>query len=193
MKNFETILSENGVTLTEEQKTAITKAMGENYKPIADWQKQVDKVTNLSEQLDETKTALSKFDGVDPEALKNDIAALNQKLADKDTEYQQKIADRDFQDMLEKAISGAKGRNAKAIKALLDIDTLKKSTNQKADVESALKTLAEAEDSKMLFGETVIEQPSIINTIGRFRTNQKVGDNYLDEQYKGNPYYSPSN
>ena len=48
MKNFETILSENGVTLTDEQKTAITTAMGENYKPIADWQKQVDKVANLT-------------------------------------------------------------------------------------------------------------------------------------------------
>ena len=193
MKNFETILSDNGITLTEEQKTAITKAMGENYKPIADWQKQVDKVSNLTDQLNTATEAMKKFDGVDPEALKNQIADLNKQLTDKDTEYQQKIADRDFQDMLEKAISGAKGRNAKAIKALLDIDTLKKSTNQKADVESALKTLAEAEDSKMLFGETVIEQPSIINTIGRFRTNQKVGDNYLDEQYKGNPYYSPSN
>ena len=44
MKNFETILSENGITLTDEQKTAITKAVGENYKAITDWQKQVDKV-----------------------------------------------------------------------------------------------------------------------------------------------------
>ena len=193
MKNFETILSESGITLTDEQKTAITKAMAENYKPIADWHKQVDKVNNLTDQLNETKTALSKFDGVDQEALKNDIAALNQKLADKDTEYQNQIADRDFQDMLNAKITAAKGKNAKAIKALLDIEALKKSSNQNADVDAALNALAEAEDSKMLFGDTKVEQPNIINTIGRFRTNQRVGDNYLDEQYKGNPYYSPSN
>ena len=100
MKNFETILSENGVTLTDEQKTAITTAMGENYKPIADWQKQVDKVANLTDQLNTAKEDMKKFEGVDPEALKNQISELNQKLTDKDTEYQAQIADRDFQDML---------------------------------------------------------------------------------------------
>ena len=193
MKNFETILADNGISLTDEQKTAITKAMGENYKPIADWQKQVDKVNNLTEQLDETKTALGKFDGVDPEALKNDIAALNQKLADKDTEYQQQIADRDFQDKVKASIAKYKGKNEKAIKSLLDMDMLKASKNQDSDLDVAMKALTEAEDSKMLFGEIKVEQPNIINTIGRFRTNQKVGDNYLDDQYKGNPYYSPTN
>ena len=193
MKNFETILADNGISLTDEQKTAITKAMGENYKPIADWQKQVDKVNNLTEQLDETKTALGKFDGVDPEALKNDIAALTKKLEDKDTEYQQQIADRDFQDKVKASIAKYKGKNEKAIKSLLDMDVLKASKNQDNDLDAAMKALTEAEDSKMLFGESQIEQPNIINTIGRFRTNQKVGDNYLDDQYKGNPYYSPTN
>lgn len=193
MKNFETILADNGISLTDEQKTAITKAMGENYKPIADWQKQVDKVNNLTEQLDETKTALGKFDGVDPEALKNDIAALTKKLEDKDTEYQQQIADRDFQDKVKASIAKYKGKNEKAIKSLLDMDVLKASKNQDNDLDVAMKALTEAEDSKMLFGEIKVEQPNIINTIGRFRTNQKVGDNYLDDQYKGNPYYSPTN
>lgn len=73
MKNIETILTEAGLTLTEEQKTAINTAMGENYKPISDYQKQVDKVQNLTSQLQSTKDALSKFDGVD-------AAALNQKI-----------------------------------------------------------------------------------------------------------------
>ena len=193
MKNFETILSDNGITLTEEQKTAITKAMGENYKPIADWQKQVDKVSNLTDQLNTATEAMKKFDGVDPEALKNQIADLNKQLTDKDTEYQKKIADRDFQDKVKAYIAKYKGKNEKAIKSLLDMDSLKASKNQDNDLDVAMKALTEAEDSKMLFGEPKVEQPSIINTIGRFRTNQKVGDNYLDDQYKGNPYYSPTN
>ena len=153
MKNFEEILSDAGVELTDEQKTAITKAMGENYKPIADWQKQVDKVQNLTEQLDSTKEALKKFDGVDAEALNKQIADLNDELKNKETEYQSKIADRDFQDMLKDSIAAAKGKNAKAITALLDIDVLKASKNQKEDIAAALKALTEAEDSKMLFGE----------------------------------------
>lgn len=153
MKNFEQILSDAGITLTDEQKTAINKEMGENYKPVADWQKQVDKVQNLTEQLDSTKEALKKFDGVDAEALNKQIADLNEALKNKDAEYQTQIADRDFQDMLKDAIASAKGKNAKAITALLDVDTLKASKNQKDDVAAALKALAEAEDSKMLFGE----------------------------------------
>ena len=154
MKNFETIMSEAGIELTDEQKSTITKAMAENYKPIADWQKQVDKVTSLTDQLNTTTEAMKKFDGVDPEALKNQIAELNQKLSDKESEYQTQIADRDFQDMLKESIASVKGKNTKAITALLDLDTLKASKNQKEDIATALKGLAEAEDSKMLFGDT---------------------------------------
>lgn len=161
MKNFEQILSDAGVELTDEQKTAINKEMGENYKPVADWQKQVDKVQNLTEQLDSTKEALKKFDGVDAAALNKQIADLNEALKNKDTEYQAQIADRDFQDMLKDAIASAKGKNAKAITALLDVDTLKASKNQKDDVAAALKELAEAEDSKMLFGDA---EPTVVGT-----------------------------
>ena len=175
MKNFETILTEAGIELTEEQKTTITKAMAENYKPIADWQKQVDKVTSLTDQLNTTKEAMKKFDNVDPEALKNEIAALNQKLSDKDSEYQTQIADRDFQDMLKESITTAKGKNAKAITALLDVDALKASKNQKEDIAAALKGLAEAEDSKMLFGESDAEVIGKGNPIGTVTKGQNSG------------------
>ena len=175
MKNFETILTESGIELTEEQKTAITKAMAENYKPIADWQKQVDKVTSLTDQLNTTKEAMKKFDGVDPEALKNQVAELNQKLSDKDSEYQAQIADRDFQDMLKESIATAKGKNAKAITALLDVETLKASKNQKEDIAAALKGLAEAEDSKMLFGESGAEIIGKGNPIGTVTKGQNSG------------------
>lgn len=152
MKNFEEILSDAGVELTDEQKTAITKEMGENYKTIADWQKQHDKVQNLTEQLDSTKEALKKFDGVDAEALNKQIADLNDELKNKENEYQSKIADRDFSDMVKGLIAERKGVNEKAIMALLNIDELKASKNQKDDVVKALDALVEAEDSKMLFG-----------------------------------------
>ena len=158
MKNIETILTEAGLTLTEEQKTAINKGVGENYKPISDWQNQVDKVTNLTTQLNTTREALKKFDGVDAAALNQKIKDLEADLANKDADYQKQIADRDFSDLLKESIANAKGKNAKAITALLDVDTLKASKNQKEDVAAALKALAEAEDSKMLFGdaETVV-------------------------------------
>ena len=55
MKNFEQILSDAGVELTDEQKGAISKEVAENYKTINDWQKQHDKVQTLEDTLKTTK------------------------------------------------------------------------------------------------------------------------------------------
>ena len=166
MKNFEQILSDAGVELTDEQKTTIYKEMGENYKTVADWQKQHDKVQTLETTLKDTQEKLKAFDGVDAEALNGEIAKLKGDLEQRDKDYQAQIADRDFQDMLKEAIASANGRNAKAITALLDVDALKASKNQKEDIAAALKALAEAEDSKMLFGEPELDVIGGGNPIG---------------------------
>lgn len=166
MKNIFEILKEYGLEVPEDKKKDFEKAVLENYKTVTDYDNQTAKVTSLTDQLNTAKEAVKKFEGVDPDALKNEIASLNQKLADKDTEYQNQIADRDFQDMLKTAIAEAKGRNAKAITALLDVDTLKASKNQKDDVAAALKVLSEAEDSKMLFGESEAQVTGRGNPIG---------------------------
>ncbi len=179
MKNFETILSENGVELTDEQKTAISKAMGENYKTIADWQKQHDKVQALETQLSSTKEALAKFDGVDADGLNSQIATLKADLERRDAEYQAQIADRDFSDMLKDAIASVKGKNAKAITALLDVEALKASKNQKEDIASALSVLAEAEDSKMLFGEAEPVQTGTGSPIGVVTNKNNNDADYL--------------
>ena len=77
------------------------------------------------------------------------------------------------------AIAEAKGRNPKAIKALLDVEALKASKNQKDDVAAALKKLAEAEDSKMLFGE---DQPAPVGKVGAIGkvTGGTSGDSFMD-------------
>ena len=102
-----------------------------------------------------------------------DLAYYKKDLETKDSEYQARIADRDFQDLLKESIATAKGKNAKAITALLDIDALKASKNQKEDVAAALKALTEAEDSKMLFGEPEQQNIGSGNPIG---TVTKVGN-----------------
>ena len=62
---------------------------------------------------------------------------LNQQM---DT-HRREMSDLIFSHNLEKAILSAKGRNAKAIAALLDMETLKASENQTADLEAALQNL----------------------------------------------------
>ena len=114
-------------------------------------------LTASQEKVRTTEEALKKFDGVDPAALNQEITKLKNDLKEQDETHKQQIADRDFNDLLKESIVTAKGRNAKAITALLDVDALKVSKNQKEDIASALKALAEAEDSSMLFGESVKE------------------------------------
>ncbi|MCM1232350.1 MAG: phage scaffolding protein [Ruminococcus flavefaciens] len=113
-----------------------------------------------------TEEALKKFEGVDAEALKKQISDLQEDLKKKDAAHAEELADRDFDALLKDSITGARGRNAKAIAALLDLDTLKASKNQKEDVAAALKELAEAEDSKMLFGEPEAVQVGTDDLIG---------------------------
>ena len=99
--------------------------------------------------------AIMAENGRDIETVKAhyaDYDALKQAEADGAKQWQQKL-DRQvdthrremseliFSHNLEKAILAAKGRNAKAITALLDIDALKASENQTADLEQALKNL----------------------------------------------------
>lgn len=180
MKNIEQILADAGVTVTDEQKVTINKEVKENYKTVNDWQKQVDDNKQLQTTLTETQEALKKFDGVDAEALNQQIADLKADLEKKDSDYQAQIADRDFQDMLKEAIVTAKGKNAKAITALLDVDKLKSSKNQKEDIATALKDLSEAEDSKMLFGESDPEVIGVGDPIGIVTKNSN-GDAWLSQ------------
>lgn len=160
MKNIETILKELGIELTDEQKEKLKKEHNENYKTIKEYQDKVDKIETLEKTVKTTeetlKTAqedLKKFEGVDTEGLNKKIAELEKTITDNESSYKAKIEERDFNDLIEKAIAGKKGVNAKAIMALLDIDALKASKNQAQDIESQLEALAKAENSKMLFGE----------------------------------------
>lgn len=112
---------------------------------------------NLRSQLQTAKDGLKAFEGVDVKDLQGQITKLQQDLADKDTAHQTELANLAFDRKIEDAITGAKGKNAKAIKALLDIDTLKASKNQDADIKAAMDALQK--DSGYLFGDVQTPPP----------------------------------
>ena len=93
---------------------------------------------NYKTQLETAQTALKDFEGVDVKELNSKITTLTADLAAKESEYQAKIAEMEFNAVLEAAISGSNAKNAKAVKALLDIETLKASKNQSEDIAAAL-------------------------------------------------------
>ena len=152
MKNIFEIMKEYGLEVPEDKKKDFEKSVLENYKTISDYEVQSDKLKTAEEKVTTLTENLDKFKDVNVDELNNTINTLKTDLANKDKELNEKLAERDFNDLLRESINSAKGKNAKAITALLDVDTLKASKNQKDDIAAALKTLSEAEDRKMLFG-----------------------------------------
>lgn len=106
---------------------------------------------NYKSQLDTAQAALQEFEGVDVSELNDRIEKLTTDLKEQETSYQAKIADMEFDAVLDKALTGAGARNAKAVRALLDIDTLKASKNQTEDIKNAVAAVKTEND--YLFGQ----------------------------------------
>lgn len=168
--------------LSKEQVDGVLGLNDADMRPLQnDLQKAQDDLKVSQEKVNATEAALKKFEGVDMEAVNKQISDLKEDLKKKDADHQKEIADRDFSDLLKEGIAGAKGKNARAITALLDVETLKASKNQKEDIAAALKALAEAEDSRMLFGEPEPNPVGTGNPIGTVRnTNIPKGGTLKD-------------
>ena len=95
--------------------------------------------------------AIMAENGKDIELAKGAASLWEEKYNQAVKDHEAKLADMAFDRKLEDAITGAKGKNAKAIKALLDVDTLKASKNQDADIKAAMDALQK--DSGYLFGD----------------------------------------
>lgn len=138
-------------------KEIIDEIMAENGRDIEAAKKPFADYDSIKEQLQTAKDGLKAFEGVDVAQLQSKVTELQGKLDAKDTEWNGKLADMAFDHALEAAITGAKGKNAKAIRALLDVDTLKGSKNQEADIKAALEGLKK--DSGYLFDDGQIPPP----------------------------------
>lgn len=112
------------------------------------------KVEEHTKTIEGLKKDLEQFKDVDVSAMSQKIKELEDTLTQHDEDHKRELADRDFQNLVNESITAAHGRNAKAIIALMDVDKLKASKNQKEDIAAELEKLAAAEDSKMLFGDT---------------------------------------
>lgn len=83
-------------------------------KPFADYE-------SIREQLQTAKDGLKAFEGVDVAQLQGEIAKLKGDLETKDKDWQEKLDSMAFDSKVKDAITAAKGKNATAIAALLDM------------------------------------------------------------------------
>ena len=113
-------------------KEVIDAIMAENGRDIQNVKAHYSDYEAIKEQLAQLEGAAEAV-----EAAKAWEAKYNQAVEN----HRQEMSDILFNHKLESAILSAKGRNAKAITALLDVETIKTSENQQTALEEALKVL----------------------------------------------------
>lgn len=101
------------------------------------------------------QTEADKIDGLNTKIsqLETDKTNLTNELNTKVSTIQKTHA-------IENSIRDAKGKNVKAIMALLDMDKITFENNELGGLSDQLETLKGAEDSSMLFGETKPNPPA---------------------------------
>lgn len=150
MKNIHEILKEYGLEVPADKKADFNKAWKENYRTKSEYDNAVSQRDNYKTSLDDVNAKLKEFEGVDVKDLQGQITKLQGDLKAKDDEYAAKEADRVFMDSIKEAVKTAGGRNEKAVIAMLDIDALKESKNQSADIKKALEDVKKSDG--YLFG-----------------------------------------
>ncbi|MBN6889907.1 archaellum component FlaC [Cytobacillus horneckiae] len=137
--------------LSDEQ---IDKVMAAHGKVVNDTKKKADEVDGLKTQIDDYKKQLKDRDNQlkdlgdkakGNEDLTAEIDRLKQANKDTQTEYEGKLQKQVFDHKLENTLAGAKVKNTKALRALLDMDTIKLDGDKLLGLDDQLKALQESD------------------------------------------------
>ena len=132
-----------GDSYTEEIDKRVSAEIGKGFVAKADFDTKNTELKTVKGQLSEANKAIEEFKNLDIDGVKKAAAEWKEKAEQAERDAAQRIADMEFDGVLKDAINAAKGRNAKAITALLDVSALKQSKNQAEDIKTALSNLRE--------------------------------------------------
>ncbi|MCI7102237.1 MAG: phage scaffolding protein [Faecalibacterium sp.] len=143
------IMQENGADINREKSAATTL------------QTQLD---NANAQLKTAQDGLKAFDGVDVAGLQEQVTKLKADMKAQAEGFA-------FDNALDTAILGRKGRSVKAVRALLDLDALKGSADRSTDISKALDEAAKT--NPWAFGDV---QDGEKRNAGTYSTGAEHGD-----------------
>lgn len=136
------------------------------------------KIKELSvanDTIEQLKGAVNKFDGVD-------IDGLNKQISELQTKYDKDLSETKLQSRLEVALATSKAKNIKAVKSLLDMNSIALKDDELNGFEEQITKLKET-DSYLFEGEkdsSIIE----VNSGNKHeQTNKPNYDNMTDEEY----------
>lgn len=137
---LKTILGDN---YSEEVDKKISAEIGKNFVSRADFNTLNETKKALDGQIAERDRQLDELKKVDTASLQNEITRLQGENKTAKAKYDAEIAKIKLNSALDSAITAAGGKNAKAIKALLDVEKLKlknDGTVEGLDLESVKKS-----------------------------------------------------
>ncbi|KIL46164.1 phage scaffolding protein [Jeotgalibacillus campisalis] len=137
---------------------------------------------DIKDRDDQLESLGKKAKGHDD--LTDEINRLKKENADKDADYQEKMAQRDFDDALKDALNSAKARNIKSVKANLDIEKIKLDGDKLIGLDDQLSALKESD--AYLFAET--EEPAGLSG----RSPRGAGQQPPGSYNKPNPFKKES-
>lgn len=168
MKNIIEILKESNIELTKEQEDSITKLVNDNYKTIAEFDKQKEKLSLAENNAKEIQTKFDNFkksyDGADVEELKNKINTLTNDIDTQKTTYETQISKMNLDSVLSAKAKEYGCKDFDLAKSQFNYEDLLKSKDQTNDIDKAFKSLKE--NKPILFEEEQNKPTATGNIVG---------------------------
>lgn len=130
-----------GDAYTEDVDKKVSGEIGKNFVARADFNAANEAKKTLEEQLNAAGETIAGFEAMDIDGIKAEAAKYKADAEAAKQEAAAQLEAAQFNALLEGAIRDSKGRNITAIKAMLDLDTLRTSKNQKDDIKAALEAV----------------------------------------------------
>ncbi|MUT95793.1 MAG: hypothetical protein EP147_08040 [Subdoligranulum sp.] len=122
----------------EEIDKQISAEIGKGFVAKADFNAAKEAQRGTAEQLAAANKELEEYKGMDIEGLRKSAADWQAKAEQAEKDADARVAAFQFDAKLDHAITAARGRNGKAIRALLDLDALRTSKDPDKDIAAAL-------------------------------------------------------
>ncbi len=130
-----------GEGYTEEIGKAVSSKIGKDFVSRSDFNAKNDRVKALEEQITQRDTQLEELKKVDAQGLQEQIAKLQKENENAKATYEKNLEKVQFDYTLDTALTKAKAKNTKAVKALLNMEDLKLKNGEILGLKEQLETL----------------------------------------------------
>lgn len=146
-----------GESYTEEIDKKVSGEIGRAFVAKADFDGKNTELKAARAQLAEANRTIEGFKALDVDGVRRQAEEWKKKAEQAKQDAADQVAAVQFDARLDTAITKARGRSTKAIRALLDLDALRASRDQDRDIGAALEQLAK--DSGYLFDTDAVPPP----------------------------------